>query len=183
MKSRELKSSSPSPHRHGAARARPWRAHSRRAHSWRARLLRDERGAAMTETVIMMPAFLILWGSVFYVFTLGRNIVEMNVRIRQGAWQRAYDGCRTTPEAPTRIAEGETGLSSTGGLPGFFGRILDTLFDEFTASRSGEVAQPPVLGGESQRYRGAMVWMCNEDPEDYGFANMVARAWSAIGGF
>ncbi len=149
----------------------------------RLRLLRDQQGTASTETIMMMPAFIIIWGSVFYVFTLSRNIVEMNVRIREGAWQRAYDGCRTTPDDPTRVADGETGLSSTGGIPGFFGAIMDTLFDEFTASRSSSVDQPPVLGGETQNFRGAMVWMCNEDPEDYDIANMISSAWGALAGF
>ncbi|MFN7699563.1 MAG: hypothetical protein ACK6CU_06985 [Deltaproteobacteria bacterium] len=149
----------------------------------RLRLLRDDRGTASTETVLMMPAFLVLWGSVFYVFTLGRNIVEMNVRIREGAWQRAYDGCRSTPESPTRIGgdafdgSGATGSTDTP----LFGSVLDMLFREFHASRTGDVEQPRVLGGETQRYRGDMLWMCNEDPEDYEVANFISEAWGAFG--
>ncbi|GAB4201900.1 MAG: hypothetical protein OHK0013_14470 [Sandaracinaceae bacterium] len=150
--------------------------------SKRLRLLRDERGTAGTETVIMTPAFLIIWGSIVYVFSLGRSIVEMNVRIREGAWQRAYDGCRTTPDSPTRISESSSGSSSTSDVPPLFASmILDTIFTEFRASRNGSVDQPPVLGGESQSYRGDMIWMCNEDPEDYDVANFIARAWGAFG--
>ena len=43
----------------------------RRGWDRRLRLLRDERGTASTETIMMMPAFLIIWGSVVYVFSLG----------------------------------------------------------------------------------------------------------------
>jgi hypothetical protein len=151
--------------------------------SRRFRLLRDERGTASTETIMMTPAFLIIWGSVFYVFTLGRNIVEMNVRIREGAWQRAYDGCRTTPDSPTRIGDGAfDGSGATGSTDTpIFGSIMSMFFEEFHASRNGSVEQPPVLGGETQRYRGDMVWMCNEDPEDYDIANFIASAWGSFG--
>lgn len=131
----------------------------------------------------MTPAFLIIWGAMFYVFMLGRNIVEMNVRIREGAWQRAYDGCRTRPAAPTRIgSSGYDGSSSTGDTSTpIFGSILDMLFDEFHASRSATVDRPPVLGGDAQTVRGDMIWMCNEDTEDYNVANFIARAWSSFG--
>lgn len=149
--------------------------------SRRFRVLRDERGTASTETVIMMPAFLVIWGSIVYVFSLGRSIVEMNVRIREGAWQRAYDGCRTTPDSPTRLSEGSSGSSSTSDVPLFASMILDTIFTEFHASRNGSVDQPPVLGGDTQSYRGDMVWMCNEDPEDYDVANFIASAWGSFG--
>jgi len=130
---------------------------------------------------MMMPAFLIIWGSVVYVFSLGRSIVEMNVRIREGAWTRAYDGCETTPDSPTRISEGSSGDSSTSDVPLFASMILDTIFTEFHASRNGSVEQPPVLGGESQSYRGDMIWMCNENPDDYDVANFIASVWGSFG--
>lgn len=169
MKSTSKKSVSPRPRDLG-----------RRGWGRRFRLLRDDRGTASTETIMMTPAFLIIWGSVFYVFTLGRNIVEMNVRIREGAWQRAYDGCRSTPDSPTRISEGSTGSSSTGDAA-ILGSILDTIFTEFHAARNGSVDQPPVLGGDTQQYRGDMLWMCNEDPEDYSIVNFISSAWGSFG--
>ncbi len=160
-------------------RTLPRRAPARAGWARRFRLLRETRGTASTETIMMTPAFLIIWGAVFYVFMLGRNIIEMNTRLREGAWQRAYDGCQSTPASPTRVASASSGGGVDTSAP-IFGSLLDLFFEEFRVSRSGSVSQPPILGSSSRSYRGDALWMCNEDLSDYDITNFISRLWSSI---
>lgn len=153
-----------------------------RSLSWarRLRILRDERGTASTETVMMMPAFIIIWGSVFFVFQGARKIVEMNVRIREDAWTRAYGSCSSDPSGTTYSAS-SSGSSTTGDVPVFGGAILDMMFTEFYAQRQTSQAAPPILGGRTKNYRGEHLWICNENPEDYSLTNTISEVWSMFG--
>ena len=54
-------------------------------------LLRDERGSVMTEAVVMLPFFVLVWGCIIYVSQLYEKGIETQAVARECAWRHAKD--------------------------------------------------------------------------------------------
>ena len=129
-------------------------------------LLRDVRGSATSEAVIMLPFFVIVWGCVIFVSHKYERAVEVQAISRQCAWRYAKDNCTgdtrcdlaegadmadtSMAQANGYDAEGEiSGASSSGGW-GMIGTVVDLLSGkEYTATYRGSVDKPEVIGGGS----------------------------------
>ena len=72
--------------------------------TWIRRLLADEEGAATTETVIMIPMFVIVWGCIVYVTQVFQATIEMRSRIRRDTWAYAYNSCEDMPDTGTNLS-------------------------------------------------------------------------------
>ncbi|MDW8247419.1 MAG: hypothetical protein RMJ84_12690 [Sandaracinaceae bacterium] len=135
----------------------------------------DDRGTATVETVIMIPVFLIVWAGVYHFFTAGRNLANMNSALRTDSWQRAYDGCDSSPRPQTRL-ESRPG-NGDGGL---FGAVMNLVgsvvgLEEFSASRETSINRPRLIGGGATRFRNRLTWMCNEEPDKHEAARRLSR--------
>jgi hypothetical protein len=164
------------------------------------RLLADERGAATTETVIMIPMYVIVWGCIVYVTQHFQNTIELRARVRRDAWAYAYGACQDPPGTNTSIATsrglepdptGETGdpegsaRGAAGSLGGAFGAI-DTIisyipglnFQTVVGSRSDfRTRRPAVIGGGELTVSASLTLLCNERPQ-----SALSFIWSAVRG-
>ena len=144
--------------------------------SRRFRLLSDEKGTAMTETAIMLPALILIWGGILYAFTLAQQIVQMHVAVRRDAWTYAYSGCNDEPDGETAISEESyrDGAPDTDtGTP--FGNIMNLFIDQFHANRNGEATAPSVIGGHTNAYHSDITWLCNETVSDYSIVSGISN--------
>jgi len=145
----------------------------------RFRLIEDERGTAMTETAIMLPVFLMIWGGILYTFVLGRSILEMQVNVRRDAWTYAYAGCRGDT-GDTNISEESI---TPSGAPGvsipLFGAIMDFVSKQFHANREDTVSSSSLR--RENQIAVDVAWVCNEHHENYRIANMGARIFGMFG--
>lgn len=140
-------------------------------------LLRDERGTATTETVIMLPFFILVWGLIFYVFDYFHSRIEHQMWTRRHAWRHAYTGCESDG------SYGRTSMDETGGFDGegFVGHVDDVLsvlpgfhFDEIRANRTATVNRPEVIGGGGLTHEREMYLLCNEVPHGANLFSAVA---------
>jgi hypothetical protein len=142
-------------------------------------VLCDERGISMTESVIVIPFFLIVWmGLIFLHHTyLGRleAQVEAHNKAFQGAMQGKCEGAKEGAVHDDRIDDAindkEAGdeavslnamdLATAGGG--------DSMFDwsNYVVSAEVEVkGLPKPLGGPTKKMKGEARLMCNMEPRD-----------------
>lgn len=133
-------------------------------------LLRDVAGNATTETVIMIPLFVAIWGSIWYTHARYRKAINMAQYTRAHTWQYAYDGCETTPSGRTRV--GARSTDSSGFIDGTLSLIFDAglipgfQFDEIEGQRDGQIERPAVLGSGSVQMHGNLIMLCNERTQE-----------------
>ena len=148
-------------------------------------LLRDVAGNATTETVIMIPVFVAIWGGIWYTHQRYRKAINMTQYTRAHTWQHAYSGCDGSPPSTnTRINPG--GYSGDGMIAGavdlLFGSgiIPGFNFDEIEGRRQTQLARPTVLGEGTVSMEQNLVVLCNEQTQgERGFAR---TAWSMFFG-
>lgn len=174
---------------------------------WWSRLLLDEEGAATTETVIMIPMFVIVWGCIVYVTNVFQATIEMRSRIRRDLWAYAYTGCEDMPETGTNFTEGRgfipddpsgagsdgaardgAATGSDGGIGSMVGMVDDILsyipglsFRTYEGHRSDfRVERPEVIGGGTMNMGANLYLMCNEVPSNI-FEFVINAVRSAFG--
>lgn len=177
----------------------------RRDRWWR-RLLDDEEGTATTETVIMIPMFVIVWGCIVYVTNVFQGTIEMRARIRRDTWAYAYTSCEDRPETGTDLdisrgiipdptggaaessATGGASTGSSGGVGDLVGMVDNILsfipglnFESLEGHRNNfTVDRPAVIGGGSMTMGANLVILCNEQPDDV-FSFIISAVRGAFG--
>jgi len=156
-------------------------------------LLRDERGSVMTEAVVMLPFFILVWGCIIYVSQLYEKGIETQATARECAWRHAKDNC----EGDSRCAIGPgldpsrdygSGDASAiesaegSGGPGFLGDgfLTNILFGaDITATAQSSTRKPELIGGGDAEIVGKVGLACNEKPRgDLG--EVISSAWGAL---
>jgi hypothetical protein len=153
----------------------------------------DQSGHAMTEAVIMIPAFAIIFGAIAYMSTGYETKLDLNAHVRAQAWAHVMDNCAgSTPPAPTRTTD------ATSPAPGLAGELFSLIeeiralmepllrdwpgfFPEerrFEATRI--VDKPVVLGGGQAQAQYDITLMCNETPKDVDLGELAGAAWTFI---
>lgn len=129
--------------------------------------LRDVAGHATTETVIMMPVFIAIWGGIWYTHGRYRKAVNMAQFTRGHVWAHAFNGCDGDPNSGrtnigdrgsddrTGFIDGVMGLMFSGAVPGF-------AFDEIEGTRETSIERPTVLGEGAVNMGYNVVVLCNE---------------------
>ena len=120
--------------------------------------LRDVAGNATTETVIMIPVFVIIWGGIAYTHQRYRKAINVGQLTRAHTWQHAFAACEGGgPSGSTTI--GESPSDSSG----------------FIGGRSTSVDRPAVLGESTVNIQHSLTVMCNEP--DRGDPTLFDAAW------
>ena len=60
-------------------------------------LIRNERGAAMTEAVVVIPFFLIIWMSLIFLHHMYKGRLEAQTVSMSAALENSYGGCKGNP--------------------------------------------------------------------------------------
>ncbi len=140
------------------------------------RLLADTKGTATTETVIMIPMFAIVWGSIFFVFTFFQRTIEMRSLTRRDTWMYAYTACQTRPSF-SGVATGlqcdndsnfggDESTSGAGSLVSTLMRFIPGFSLKMTTGdRTSTVTRPTILGGGQLNLRDRLWILRNEQPQ------------------
>ena len=159
-----------------------------------------ERGAVMTEALILLPFFFIVWGCLFFAFSTGEKRGVVDQVARNCAWDRMTGGCQGAPSPRCTFAAGpqlgDDGLAGAAplladlrnGLTNY-GLDLREMFGPFFrptfgCERGGRVARPRGIGGGEIGVRGRFSAMCNEIPahqkprrQRYNHKDLFPEAW------
>lgn len=144
-------------------------------------ILRDIAGNATTETVIMIPVFVGIWGGIWYTHQRYRKAINMTQYTRAHTWQHAYNACDgSPPSGNTTINTG--GYSGDGAISGVVdllfgsGIIPGFNFDEIEGRRETSLERPSVLGEGTVTMQQNLVMLCNEEVQgERGFARTAWR--------
>lgn len=146
-------------------------------------LLRDIAGNATTETVIMIPVLIGIWGGIWYTHQRYRKAINMAQYTRAHVWAEAFASCPGDSYGRTTINTG--GYSGDGFMSGatdlLFGGIIPGFnIDEIEATRRASLERPSVLGEGTVTTRHNLVILCNEEIQgERGFAR---TAWAMFFG-
>jgi hypothetical protein len=148
------------------------------------RLLADTRGTATTETVIMLPMFIIVWGCIFFVFVFFQRTIEMRSLTRRDTWLYAYTSCETNPGGGTELsAPDEARPIDLGSMASTVMRFLPGFtIGRSSGARTASVSRPQVLGGGSIGLRDRMWVLCNEQPASV-LSTVIDLAREFVGSF
>ena len=143
-------------------------------------LLRDIAGNATTETVIMIPVFVGIWGGIWYTHQRYRKAINMTQYTRAHTWAHAFNACNGGAGGSTNISTG--GYSGDGAISGAVdllfgsGLIPGFNFDEIEGRRNTSLSRPAVLGEGTVSMEHNLVVLCNEEIQgERGFARTAWR--------
>lgn len=129
--------------------------------------LRDVAGNATTETVIMIPVFVAIWGGTVYTHQRYRAAQNMSQYTRAHTWQHAFASCEgDSPSPRTQISERSSSSDSAiGGTISFVFEVLAFVgfsFNEVEGERNVTVDRPSVLGEGTVSMGHNIFMLCNE---------------------
>lgn len=165
----------PAPTPRGRKLAAPQRGLLARARAF----LRDTVGHATTETVIMVPVLVAIWGGIYYTHGRYEAALDMANFTRSHLWIHAYSGCEQRAPGRTDISNFDS--SSSGFITGAVSFILGSgilpgfNFDEVEATRDTRFERPAILGEGSVQMGYNVVTLCNEQTQ--GEAGLFSTAW------
>jgi hypothetical protein len=151
--------------------------------------LRDERGHATSEAVIMLPFFIMVWGCIIWASQSFENEIDLAAKTREHTWQHAMNDCRGATGADTQVTD-YSGGGISGGIESVFSLIDQVAglfavmedwpgltFDEHQYVREDVVTAPNVAGGNNRETYYRTVLMCNEVHDT---PDIEETAWSAF---
>jgi Flp pilus assembly protein TadG len=137
-------------------------------------LIRDRRGVAMTEAVVVLPFFIIIWMSLVALHHVHQGRLEAQVGSMDAALSRSYRGC-TGSDAQNLDSSGKS-----QAMPAQSADWLERISGEqpFGWSHThGKCAVevdgvPALYGGPERTVRASQTLLCNMKPKD-GLVEMV----------
>lgn len=159
------------------------------------------RGAASAEAVVVLPIFIVLFISLFYVRDQALTKQAAQERARTCAWLYSWNNCQfdeklMPAECEKKATEAPIGADAANAVTekltgdGFFNDIVSGMLDEALEAAFGratdvkisrEVTVPALYGGKTQTLTGEYHIACNLKPTT---APEVAKdAWSRVGPF
>ena len=139
------------------------------------KLIRDERGIAVTEGVIVMPFFIIIFMALIALHHIYEGRLEAQVNAAAKAFLHAHLGCADDPGAVQENTEYRDGLDDTGK------EALDSAAGESplqgahtTGAETVVVDDIPALfGGPTRQISASQRVLCNMEPKDSVFGAIV----------
>lgn len=154
----------------------------------------------MTEALILLPFFFIVWGCLFFAFRTSEKRGVVDLVARSCAWDHMTTACKNAPSprctftngpqlgneglegAAPLLASLESGLMNYGmDLREMFGPFFRPTFG---CERGGRVGRPRMIGGGDIGLRGRYSAMCNEIPahekprrQQYNHDDLFPEAW------
>jgi len=150
---------------------------------------RRQRGAAFTETVVMLPFFIGIWTCIIYVHRAYSMKVHTMATNRNcvmsyafSACQQQAPGCGNTSQAHTDAGERPGDLNGLQSLLGGIGNsIFGALAGQTTELRTTRnVSKPGLLGGGSTQVLAGNSMMCNTQVQTPG--SIVRNAFCSFTG-
>ena len=147
----------------------------------------DDRGIAMTEAVVVIPFFLIVWMGLITMHRMYEKRLEAQVMSESRAIQISLHGCAGSSEPvddPSGSVPDE--LEIKGGSSSWFDRMTgDQPFAwSHTSGKTVLVASgiPKLFGGPTRKVKGKQKMLCNMRPKDGLWDMLISMINSAVGG-
>jgi len=156
-------------------------------------LLRDQRGHATAEAVIMLPFFILIFGGLIFVSKGFETSIDERAITRQHAWAHVMDDCRSRVPSDTEVSDATNPVFGPVGdlfaiideiialIPFFSDYWPGWINEERKFTRRASVDKPAVLGGGSAQVGHWIILMCNERPNDVDTDELATRAWDFLG--
>jgi len=147
-----------------------------------ARLRRDTRGSAMTETVIMLPVFILIWSCIIFAYQAFERQIDVMQATRRDVWQYATNNCEGSVPSGTTIEQ------STYSLESYVDAVISILghayapeaLEQVVAKRTGTIDEPALIGEDTVELRHRMRLLCNEETQELG-DDIHYEAWAIFG--
>lgn len=144
--------------------------------------LRDAAGHATTETVIMIPVLVAIWGGIYYTHGRYQKAIHMAQFTRAHVWEHAFQGdCGDRGPRSTQTEFSSGSDSRDGFIDGLMdlmfgsGLIPGFRFEEVEGTRRTSFERPAVLGEGSANMGYNVVVLCNETTQsDDSFLGVAA---------
>lgn len=157
-------------------------------------LLRDTEGHALTEAVIMLPVFILIWGFIMWASQVYEAQLDLVAKTREHAWHHAMNNCAPSvgsgtdmrPAADTDLGPVTDVLGAVDSVIGLFPGFSDywpgVNFVENQYQREGSVPAPEVTAAGDQRTAHRLVLLCNEKHDTPSLEEMAGGAFGVFGG-
>jgi hypothetical protein len=156
-------------------------------------LLRDERGNATGEAVIMLPFFIMVWGCIMWASQAYEKAIDVGAKTREHAWAHAMNACKSSVPGGTEVRDvTDPVFGPIGDTLSVVDSIIDTIPvigdywpgffpTENRYVRRDSIDTPDVMGGGSKPVGHTIVLMCNEDLDTPGLAESSESSWGIFG--
>ncbi len=92
-----------------------------RLFEWFRRFRQDQRGTAMTELIVTLPVFVIIFAGIAHLYTVERESVRVKIFASKDMWNNAMDAAKTglipPPEQGIPVMAGVDGLGTINDYP------------------------------------------------------------------
>jgi len=173
--------------------------HANRALAARRRRRAGERGAALTEAVVAIPFFLIIFAGILFVGNLYQTKMSVMRMAKESAWDYAMCNCgengdspSTRCQSPEGTAAGSGGSDSAAAPSGYepstitgvgsgpSSDLASKSFGSSQASMSQSITADGFLGGYSKTMSSQTKVMCNEAPHDGDLKGWGSAAFDSL---
>jgi len=151
-----------------------------------------QRGAAYTETIIMLPFFFVIFGLLLFVARAYVGKSNLDSQARTCMWRHVMGGCGE-PIAGCNIVDnpilvGEVPANAASTLSTVSNQLagvsinVDEAFGDwfsefFDVSDRGSFARPTIIGGGRQNFSVKVSNSCNETPSSASIYDFAAIAF------
>ena len=164
----------------------------------RCRSRTDERGAALTEAVVVIPFFLIIFAGILFVGKMYETKLRVMRFAKESAWNYAMCNCGEvgdepsskcqTPEGTSSSSGGAEGASPSGYDPsaiskvgsGPSGGVANKSVGSSQASMEASVTADGMIGGYTKTMSSRTRVMCNEAPHDGNLSGWGSAAFDSL---
>ena len=145
-------------------------------------LIRDERGIAMTEGVIVMPFFIIIFMALIALHHIYEGRLEAQVNSLAKALEHAHLGCADDPGAVQENTEYRDGLDENGKKALDSAAGASPLQGAHTTGAETVVVDgvPTLFGGPTLTVSASQRVLCNMEPKDSIFGAIVEIIRDAV---
>jgi Flp pilus assembly protein TadG len=140
---------------------------------------RRSRGSALVETVIIMPALLLLFASLVYVWKLYLAKMAVMEAARGKAWSSASANCQDTPateKLPIGLPQVPTDPVNGAAATAHVDAVAKQDLGSTTATAGDQLTASSLLGGFTSRVAAQTSVMCNEPPYNGRLPQMIVAA-------
>ena len=139
----------------------------------KSRILRDQRGTAITEAVIMMPTLILVWPAILFGYQLARQLTSMTNELRSDTWAYHYAACNGT--APDSMVDVPLATGGGWSIVSFLVSVAFPAEHQIEREFSAESYQP--MAEQSVRKWNRLTWMGSTEPQR---TSLLGRVWDFL---
>jgi len=133
------------------------------------------RGAAMAESLVAIPFFILMFAGIVYMGNLYRGKLKTHRLSMEKAWTDSLGGCDEAATGRPLPMTANIDLGEAAGTPQ--AQLCETGFSWLSEEAAGTVNRPAMLNGGTTQVGTVTHLICNEDPESGDFEGAAEFLW------